>query len=186
MNGNRLTLKDRYSGRFELFDLVVIAVFCAIGLAIKPILNPVFHTFTTALRIPGGSLSGGFLLMWMVLARVIVNKRGVALLFGVAQGLVVMMLGSFGSHGAFTLITYGLPGLVVEVFALFLRGETLLVFCVYTIFANLTGVMIVSLVVMQLPPLLLVIALITATISGLFGGFLAEIIFGEMKKFKII
>jgi len=55
--------------RFTLYDLVLIAALSAIGLAIKPLINPMIHIISSSLRVPGGSLSGGFLMMWMVLAR---------------------------------------------------------------------------------------------------------------------
>jgi ABC-type thiamin/hydroxymethylpyrimidine transport system permease subunit len=75
--------------------------------------------------IPGGSLAGGFYMMWMVLAMVIVQKPGTAILFGIVQALSVFVLGWFGSHGAFTLVTYTLPGVVAEGLAFLRRQMTM-------------------------------------------------------------
>jgi len=194
--------------RNELYDLVLIAILCALGLAIKPILNPMIHIISSFLRIPGGSLSGGFLMMWMALARVIIDKPGVALLFGVSQGITVMLLGYFGSHGVFTIISYGMPGLMVEIFALLVKyskslipmcikknkdldyssqtWQTLIVLCLYTVVANITGAVMVAIFVMQVPALLMIITIISACISGLIGGYFANIILHKMKKYNII
>ena len=172
--------------RFTLSELITISVLCAIGLAIKPIINPLVHVISGILRIPGGSLSGGFVMMWMALARVIINKRGVALVFGIAQGLAVMLLGFFGSHGVFSIVSYSMPGLMMEIFAFFFRGRSLPVLCLYTIVANITGTAIVAIVVMQVPFLLLMITIISATISGLLGGFLADLVLQKLEKYKII
>jgi energy-coupling factor transport system substrate-specific component len=172
--------------KFTLYDLILIAGLCAIGLAIKPVINPMVHLVTGPLRIPGGSLSGGFLMMWMALARVIVNKPGSALLFGLAQGMTVMLLGFFGSHGVFSLVSYSLPGLVVELFALFFRGQSLFVLCLYCVVANVSGSLIVAVVIMQVPFLLLMITLVSSFLSGMLGGWFAEIVLGKLVKYKIV
>lgn len=171
---------------FTLFDLILIAGLSAIGLAIKPIINPMIHIISNSLRIPGGSLSGGFYMMWMVLARVLVNKPGSAFLFGIVQGLTVMLIGFFGSHGVFSIISYSLPGIVIEIFALFFRGQSLFVLCLYCIVANLTGSFVVAVVVMQLPLIPLLISLIASVLSGLMGGFFAEIVLAKIIKYKIL
>ena len=171
--------------KFTLYDLILIAAFAAIGLAIKPIINPMVHIITSSIRIPGGSISGGFLMMWMALARVIINKPGTALLFGLAQGFTVMLLGFFGSHGVFSIVSYSLPGLMLEFVAIFVKGQSLLVLCLYSVVANVTGTFLVAWVVMQLPYLPLFISLLSAMISGMMGGFFADIILKKISKYQI-
>jgi len=171
---------------FTPHDLILIACLSAIGLAIKPIINPMIHIVTSAIRVPGGSLSGGFLMMWMVLARVLVNKPGSALLFGVAQGLTVMLLGFFGSHGVFSIVSYALPGLVLEAVALIIKGRSLFTLCAYCVMANITGTMLVAIFIMQLPQLLMVIAGFTAILSGMMGGWLTQMVLVKLEKVDII
>jgi len=172
--------------KFTLYDLILIASLSAIGLAIKPIINPMIHLISGPLRIPGGSLSGGFYMMWLALARVIVNKPGSAFLFGLSQGITVMLVGFFGSHGVFSIVSYSMPGLVVELFAIFFRGQSLFVLCVYSVVANLTGTIAVATVVMQLPLLMLTISMLSSIFSGMMGGYFAEIVLTKLKKYKII
>ena len=135
---------------------------------------------------PGGSLSGGFYMMWLALARVIVNKPGSALLFGFSQGLTVMLIGFFGSHGVFSVVSYTLPGLVVEVFAIFFRGQSLFVLCLYSIVANVSGTVAVAVVVMQLPFIMLVISMVSSVLSGMMGGYFADMVLRKLKRYGIV
>jgi energy-coupling factor transport system substrate-specific component len=179
-------------------DLLLIASLSAIGLAIKPILHPMIHTLSSTLRIPGGSLSGGFYMMWMVLARVIVDKPGSAFLFGLSQGLTVMLLGYFGSHGAFSIVSYTMPGVIMEVFAMIWglarldniknsqNKGNLSQMCVYCVVANVTGTLLVATFIMQLPVLLLAISLLTAVFSGMLGGWFAEMVYIKLVKYGIV
>jgi energy-coupling factor transport system substrate-specific component len=185
-SGNDIIMFFDLKSKFTLHDLIVIACLSAIGLAIKPIINPMIHIISGTLRIPGGSLSGGFLMMWMVLARVIVNKPGAAFIFGLAQGLTVMLLGFFGSHGVFSIISYSMPGLMIELFAVFFRGRSLLTLSIYCIVANMTGTALVALVIMQLPILLLVISVLTSIFSGMLGGWFSEIVLKKLVKYTIV
>lgn len=171
--------------KFTLYELITIAGLSAIGLAIKPVINPFIHILTNTLRIPGGSLSGGLFMMWMVLARVLVNKPGSALLFGLAQGLTVMLIGFFGSHGVFSLITYSLPGLVIEIMALIFKGNSRTVLSVYCVSANLTGSFLVAVVIMQLPFLPLMISLTASFLSGLIGALFAEVILKKIRDYHV-
>jgi energy-coupling factor transport system substrate-specific component len=172
--------------KFTPHDLILIAALSAIGLAIKPIINPMIHIVTSSLRIPGGSLSGGFFMMWMALARVIINKPGAALIFGFTQGLTVMLLGFFGSHGVFSIVSYGLPGLTMEIFALFFRGHSLFILCLYSIVSNMTGTFTVGLVVMQLPFMPLLISVVCSVLSGMMGGYFADVVYKKLIRYKII
>jgi len=172
--------------RFTLHDLIVIACLSAIGLAIKPIISPMISLVSGPLRMPGGSLSGGFYMMWLALARVIINKPGSAFLFGLTQGLTVMLIGFFGSHGVFSLVSYSLPGLVVEIFALFFRGQSLFVLCLYSIVANVTRTVVVAVVVMQLPLIMLLISMTSSVLSGLMGGYFAEMVLKRLKRYGIV
>ncbi|MCL2064802.1 MAG: ECF transporter S component [Candidatus Cloacimonetes bacterium] len=195
-----------YFKSFTLHDLILIAALSAIGLAIKPIINPMIHIVSSSLRIPGGSLSGGFLMMWMVLARVIINKPGTALIFGLAQGITVMLLGFFGSHGVFSIVSYTLPGLMMEIFALICKFPSpfppvlsrekslsinqlplsiLFILCLYCIVANMTGSLVVAIVVMQLPFLPLMISVVCSMLSGMLGGYFALIVLKKMMKYEI-
>lgn len=45
---------------FSIFQLVIISVVAALGVATKPIIVPLVHIITGPLFIPGGAIAGGF------------------------------------------------------------------------------------------------------------------------------
>lgn len=173
--------------KFTSQDLLFIAVFSALGLAVKPVITPLIHLISAPLLIPGGSLAGGLYMMWIVLAICVVNKPGTGILVGLVQSLVIFSLGYFGSHGAVTLISYTLPGFAAEFVSLFFPAKrSLLAPVLICAAANLTGSLVVTILVMRLALIPLLIALITALISGILGGILAWYLWRELTKFRLI
>src|SRR6056297_3895807 len=108
--------KSNFLRNFSVFELIVIALTASLGLASKPIIVPITHMITGPLFIPGGAVAGGFYMMWIVLSASLVNKRGAATLTALTQALIVMLSGSFGSHGIISIVTYSLPGLMIDIF----------------------------------------------------------------------
>lgn len=174
--------------KFSAEELLYIAVFGALGLATKPIITPAVHLVSAPLMIPGGSLAGGFYMMWLVMARIVVNKFGSAFLTGLVQAIVILSLGFFGSHGAVSLLSYTFPGLIIDVFAIFFKNKKNSVFA-HTFLcslANISGAFIVTILVMRLPLLPLLISLLAAAISGIIGGLVSFAIIKKMKKYDIL
>jgi len=173
--------------KFTSRDLLYIAVMSALGLAIKPVVTPLVHLISAPLLIPGGSLAGGLYLLWMVLLICLVRKSGAALLMGIAQALVMVGLGYFGSHGAVSLISYTLPALVLElVWLVFHNPDSPVTHVLLCASANITGSLIVALLVMRLPVLPAILSLTAAAISGIIGGILSYKIYLELKKYRLV
>jgi ABC-type cobalt transport system, permease component len=173
--------------KFTSQDLLYIAIFSAMGLAIKPIVTPLIHLISAPLMIPGGSLAGGFYMMWLALAIAIVNKPGTGFLVGLVQAIVMISLGYFGNHGAVSLISYTLPGIVAELFSFLFKNKSS-IYAQTTIctFANLSGALVVTVLVMRLAFIPLIISLVAAAISGIIGGILSHSIFTKLKKYRIV
>lgn len=172
--------------RFRTVDLLYLAAFAALGLAVKPLVTPLVHLVSTPLMIPGGSLAGGFYMMWLGMAVAVVRIPGAALLVGLVQA-VVMLSGFFGSHGVASILSYGLPGLAVEIVARFFRRrDGLLPQALFCIAANLTGTVIVAVLVMRLALIPALIALTAAVISGLIGGGLAYRLLAKLRMFNLL
>jgi energy-coupling factor transport system substrate-specific component len=177
----------RFFSRYSSEDLLYIAIFSALGLAIKPIVTPLVHLVSAPLMIPGGSLAGGFYMMWLALAIAVVNKTGTGLLVGFVQAVVMISLGYFGNHGAVSLLSYTLPGIAADAMALFFRNRAALTAqAVICLTANISGTMVVTLLVMRLTAIPLLISIIAASISGILGGILSYAVFRRLKRFRII
>ena len=168
-------------------DLLYIAILSALGLAIKPIVTPLIHLISAPLMIPGGSLAGGFYMMWIALAIAIVKKPGAGLLVGITQAIVIVSLGYFGNHGAVSLLSYTLPAVSAELIAILYKNKGSL-FAQVSICtsANITGALIVTLLIMRLALIPLLISLIAASISGIIGGILSFSILKKLIIYRII
>lgn len=166
---------SRVLRKFKVYDLVVIAVMAALGLAIKPIVVPLAHIVCGPLMIPSGALGGGLYMMWLVIGYGIVKKPGTSTLIGLIQALLVIFTGIIGSHGIMSLCTYTAPGLVMDL-ALLLTGHR--VCCrgcavLAGAVANATGTVCVNLVFFQAPGVYLILIIAVALLSGAIGGLLA-------------
>ncbi|MFA5523763.1 MAG: ECF transporter S component [Tissierellales bacterium] len=174
--------------RFSMFDLVVIALTAALGIGIKPIIVPLIHIITGPLFIPGGAAAGGFYMLWIVLGIGITRKTGTGTMIGLIQALLVIITGAYGTHGAVSLITYTLPGLMVDIGAKILNRRFIspASFFILGLLANITGTFLSSMVFFRLPLIPMLLSLSAASLSGGLGGLIAYKITKELSKLNII
>ena len=94
-----------------------------------------------------------------------------------------MITGSFGTHGVVSLLTYGLPGLAIDIiFLIFNRKfDNSLDFFAAGVIANISGTYLSNLVFFRLPLLPLIISLSIGALSGGLGGLLAYLIYNKVK-----
>lgn len=176
--------------KFSTTDLVVITMMAALGIAIKPVITPLVQIITGPLLIPGGTVAGGFYMLWLVLGYGLTgNKPGTALLIGLVQGIIVI-LQPFANHGAFSIISYAAPGLATELVYLFLKGPVSPAAAFAGgVAANLTGSFLVLLVVMRvnilrLPAVPFLLMFFTAVLAGGLGGVVAYGLLTRLRKFR--
>lgn len=180
-------LTQKILGRFSIRNLTLIAAMAALGLAVKPIVVPLVHLLSTPLMIPGGALAGGFYMMWLVLAAGLTRQPGSAVLTGLVQAILVLVTGVPGSHGALSLITYTLPGLVIDLFLLLIRQQINHRFIAFMacLLANLAGTALTNVIFFSLPLIPLLLSLMTAAFSGGLGGLLAWEILKALARYGI-
>ncbi len=173
--------------RFSTQDLIIIASLAGIGIAIKPVVSPLSKLISAPLMLPGGSFTGGFYMLWLVLAVLIVRKFGTGTVFGVLQALIVLVIGIRGNQGLLSLLSYSLPGIVVDLVNLLLKDrDNLFTHIVLCALANVSGALVVAVVLFRHPlPLTIGIAVL-AMISGGMGGLVSYAIFKPLKKYGVI
>lgn len=173
--------------RFTVRDLILIATFAAIGIAIKPIVGPLVKIFSTPLGIPGGSLAGGFYMMWLVLAVMIVDKPYTGTVFGLLQAIGVLIFGIAGNQGAISLITYTVPGVIADLLMLLFRHcKRLPVHLTVCAAVNLAGAVLAAILIFRHPPLILAAIGSLSIASGILGGYLSFAIYTSLTKMRII
>jgi len=178
----------KFTGRFSIYQLMVIALLAAMGVAVKSVITPLVQMLTGPLYIPGGVVAGGFYMLFLVLAVSITSNVGSAVFCGFCQGLMVLVIGAGGSHGALSVISYSLTGLSVDLIMLVLRHKGCCLLCCFFggMAANLTGTLIVNAAFFEMPAVPLALSLAAAALSGGFGGALAWMFTKQLRKLRVI
>jgi hypothetical protein len=177
--------------RFSVFDLIIIAVMAAVGIAIKPIVSSLAHIVSAPLMIPGGALAGGLYMIWLVIAAGITGKYGAATLAGLVQAVIMILTGAPGSHGIMSVFSYGTPGLAADILLFLLifvcRREFDAVASFFAgMISNLMGTFSVNVIFFHLPPLFLALTLLVSAVSGGIGGIIAWQIIKVIRKYKMV
>lgn len=172
---------------FSARDLILITSIAALGIAVKPMVKPFTDFIATPFGIPGGSLAGGFYMMWLSLAVCIVNKKYTGTVFGILQAVLVLLVGMAGKQGVFSLVSYPLPGLVADAaYRLHHRPDLLSCHLLLCTLANITGSLVTGWFFFHLPPLMIFVNILLATASGIMGGYLSFAVFRALGKQRII
>ncbi len=178
----------RFLSRFSMFELIIIAMMAALGIATKPVVVPLAHIITGPLYIPGGAVAGGFYMMWIVLGAGIVKKPGTATLIALVQAIMIIVTGFYGTHGILSIATYTLPGLAVDALLLIIRskGNNMIDCFLGGIAANISGTFLSNIVFFRLPLIPLILSLSSAALSGGLGGIIAYNIIKGFEKYNLM
>lgn len=170
---------------FSIFNLIIIAMCAGLGIAIKPIIVPLVHIVTGPLFIPGGAVAGGLYMLFIVVAAGLVGKTGAATLTCAVQAILVIISGVPGSAGILSLVTYIMPGVMVDLLFVIIRHKGCCAFCCFLagLVANLTGTFLTNFVFFRLPFVPLMLTLFAAALSGCLGGLIA---WGVIKRLRVL
>ena len=183
-----MSLLYRALKRFSVKDLILISAMAALGLAVKAVVTPLIHLASAPLFIPGGALSGGLYMMWLVMAAGLTGKRGAAAFAAIVQAILVILTGVGGSHGLLSLVSYTLPGLAIDCWLLVSRHRVCCLPCAFIscLLANICGTVAVNLIFFHLPMIPLLLSLTAAALSGGVGGVLSWHLLNALRKYEII
>lgn len=170
--------------RFTTFDLVIIALLSAGGVATKPFIRALTQVLAGTL-LPAGALAGVFYMLWIVLACCITGKRVTAVLVGIVQSVLVVVFDMLGNRGIANLLAYIGPGLTLELGLLLFPAYVRTLPAAFTagFLANAAGSLVVGAVFMRLPLVPLLASLASGAVSGGLGGGLAYKLYGLFKSF---
>ncbi|MCR4431124.1 MAG: ECF transporter S component [Tepidanaerobacteraceae bacterium] len=172
---------SKFLNRFSPFDLIIISLLSACGIAIKPFVR-LLTQMAVGTFIPAGTVAGIIYMIWIVLACAIVRKRGTALLVGIVQSVLVVAFDMLGNRGIANLLTYVVPVIVMELGMLLIPGYvySMLTGFLAGMLVNATGSLVVGAVFMRMPMIPLMVSTMVGGISGGIGGVigyrLAEIV----------
>ena len=166
----------------------MVAAMAALGIAVKTVVAPIIHLASAPLLIHGGALAGGLYMMWLVIAAGITGKLGIATLTGLIQAILVTLTGIGGSHGLLSLISYTLPGLIIDLWLLISRHRICCLPCSFIscILANICGTAAVNFIFFRLPLIPLLLSLAVAAFSGGVGGVISWHLLKALRRFDIL
>ncbi len=161
---------------YETSDLVIIALFCALGGILSTFVGYFGNLINRILGIPfgGGQFIAGLHIFWIVFIYLLTNRKiGVAFFTGIVKGFVELFSGS--AHGILVLLISGTQGLIIEIILIiFLSSNNKLIISFASGLASASNVFIQQLVFFnsQIPPLFI------ALIGGI--GFVSGFILGGL------
>ena len=165
-------------------ELAFMAICVAISLVAKRIVSPVTNLLTDMINIPGGSATVGFTLAFLIIGKLMVAFPAAATAMAFVQALLAMAFGMAGNQGAFALVSYTLPGVVIDLVALVMKKRGLAYCIVADVLASLASALLSALTVMQVKltgvPMLL--WLLMAALSGVAGGLIAHFVSSRVKR----
>ena len=173
--------------KFSVSELILIAALAALGIAAKAIVVPLAHLVSAPLMFPGGALAGGLYMMWLVVAMGLTGRRGTGTLVGVVQAILVVVTGVSGSHGIMSILSYTMPGVLMDLGLFVMRHRVCCRFCSFIagMLANIAGTVVVNLIFFSLPLIPLLLSLTVAAFSGGVGGLIAWELLRALKKFGV-
>ena len=164
----------------NLRQLTFLAVCIALSMVTKRIVSPVTNILTDFIRIPGGGAATAFSLMFLLVGTTTLNWRWAASYAGFIQSLIALSLGMSSYQGLFALLTYTVPGVVIDLFRRFYPKKDKIYFSLACAAANTAGAFLTNILVFKLEGISFVLWMLIAASFGLLGGLLAEEVYGRI------
>lgn len=165
-------MKRKFLSSFSVFDIIMIAMCAGLGIAVKAVVKDLVQIITMPLFIPGGAIAGGIYFLFIVVAAGFVNKPGAATLVCAVQAVLAIITAT--GHGVLSLVTFIVPGILVDLFYVITRRQVNAVTCFFMgMIANIAGTYGSNLAFFRLPLEPLMLSLLLGALSGGLGGLAA-------------
>jgi energy-coupling factor transport system substrate-specific component len=158
---------------FESRELALIIILSSLGAVVSVPVGHAGNILKTVGLLAGASqLLAGIHVLWLILASVLVEKRGAASMTGVLKGLVEMTL--FSYHGILVLLISAVEGFVVEIALIALDKDDSKTICVASGLSSASNVAVLQFVAMlPLPWAIFTSMYLASFVSGVvFAGLL--------------
>ncbi len=174
INGNRVRKKKKTIRYYETSDLVIIALFSALGGIFSTFIGYLGNLINHIIGIPfgGGQILAGLHVFWIVFIYLLAKRKvGTALMAGILKGFVEFFSGS--AHGILVVVLSGTQGLIIEIFIIvFLSTQNKSILSVAAGFSSLSNVITQQILFFnsQIPILFIGFIGLLSFISGFFLG----------------
>ena len=176
---------------YETSDLVIIALFCALGGILSTFVGYLGNLINRILGIPfgGGQIIAGLHIFWIIFIYLLTNRKiGVAFFTGIVKGFVEFFSGS--SHGILVLLISGTQGLIIEIILIiFLSSNNKIIISFASALASASNVFIQQVIFFnsQIPPLFIAFIGSISFISGfILGGLFPIAVFNFFNRSTVL
>ncbi|MFX0123874.1 MAG: ECF transporter S component [Candidatus Hodarchaeota archaeon] len=176
---------------YETSDLVIIALFCALGGILSTFVGYLGNLINRILGIPfgGGQIIAGLHIFWIIFIYLLTDRKiGVAFFTGIVKGFVELFSGS--AHGILVLLISGTQGLIIEIILIiFLSSNNKMIISFASGLASASNVFIQQLIFFnsQIPPLFIAFIGGISFISGvILGGLFPITVFHLFNKSTVL
>lgn len=173
--------KKMKSNNDNLRQLTFLAICIALSLVTKRIVSPVTNILTDFIRIPGGGAATAFSIMFLLVGCSAMSWRWAGSYAGFVQSLIALSLGMSSYQGLFALLTYTVPGIVIDLFRMLYPKKDNSYFALACAAANTAGALLSNLLVFKLQELAFLLWMLVACSFGLGGGMLGSALFSRIK-----
>ena len=166
--------------------LVFLSLCVCGGMIAKRVVTPVLNPLTDLIRLPGGGAAAAFSLLFIVLGCTVTDWPFAATLAALVQGTLAFALGMTGYQGAFTLLTYTVPGVATDIVRRFTPKGSEIYFFFSCCLGNLLCAVVSNLLVFHLRSLTLFLWLLVAACFGGLAGTLGHLIYRRLEKAGVL
>lgn len=168
--------------KIPLRHLAFLAICVALSLVTKRLISPITNFLTDFLRIPGGGAATAFALLFLVLGTAKLRWSWATTAAGFVQSLIALGLGMSAYQGAYALLTYTLPGVVIDLIRKFYPQRDKTYFTLSCAAANTATALLTNLLLFRLTGIAFILWMLIACVVGLLGGFLGGLLFARIEK----
>lgn len=162
--------------KIPLRHLTFLAICIALSLVSKRLISPITNVLTDFIRIPGGGAATSFSLMFLVIGTSAIPWTFAGTAAGFVQSLIALSLGMSSYQGFFALITYTVPGVIIDLIRKLLPRRDVSFFVIACGLANAAGALITNILVFRLRSIAFVLWMLIAALFGCGAGYLGSVI----------
>lgn len=153
----------------------------------KRLIAPTANLLTDFIRVPGGSLTAGFSILFLIVGKRLIGKNSTAMFMATLQGLLAMTMGIGSRMSLLMLVSYILPGVVID--AIYHKRQCMgkwmseqTISQIACSLGVLAGTITNNLLFFRLPFIAMVLFYMIGLLSGILGGTLADVACVRVKK----
>lgn len=163
--------------KIPLSHLTFLGICIALSLVSKRIVSPVTNILTDLIRIPGGGAAAAFSIMFLAVGTSGLQWRWATTAAAFVQSMIALSLGMSSYQGLFAVMTYTLPGFVIDLLRILWPNRDKEFFAISCGTANAAGALLTNFLVFRLKGIPFLLWMLVALTVGMFGGCLGELLF---------